>query len=261
MITHPARYLLRIDDLCATISRPRWQLFRSLIEEFALKPILAVVPSNHDPSLEVSPPDQDFWHQMRALESAGATIGLHGYRHLCVFRGRSMLGLHPLSEFAGVAADIQRAWIADGLRTLRAHGLSPRIFVAPRHGFDRRTLAALRAEGIPFLSDGFARRPFLRRGVTWIPQQLWGPVAKTTGLWTICTHPNTTTDSEIVSLRTFLGAHASQVTSLDRALAEFPPAPFTLAERFHAEWALARVRASRTLRRSLRLARLSSKSS
>ena len=36
MIPAPAEYLLRIDDLCPTVSAERWRRFESLIEEFQL---------------------------------------------------------------------------------------------------------------------------------------------------------------------------------------------------------------------------------
>ena len=70
-----------------------------------------------------------------------------------------------MSEFAGVAADTQRAWIRHGLHILRSQGLNPKVWVAPRHGFDAHTLAVLHAEGIHLLSDGFARRPHRRGGI------------------------------------------------------------------------------------------------
>ena len=159
MTLSPAQYLLRIDDLCPTVSAERWQQFQSLIEEFRLRPILAVVPDNQDPELKVSPPDPAFWDCMRALEAAGAAIGLHGYQHLCVTRGRSLVDLHRISEFAGVPAATQRAWIGEGLRILRGHGLNPNIWVAPRHGFDRNTLAALREQGVLRSIRRFCARP------------------------------------------------------------------------------------------------------
>ena len=244
MIPSSAQYLLRIDDLCPTVSAERWPLFQSLIEEFRLKPILAVVPDNRDPELQVSPPDPAFWNCMRAMEAAGAAVGLHGYRHLCVNRGRSLLPLDRPSEFAGVPAKTQHAWIREGLRVLRGRGLNPNIWVAPRHGFDAGTLAALRAEGILALSDGFARVPFLRGGVTWIPQQLWAPQEKASGLWTICVHPNLASDAEIAALRGFLAVHAGQFTSVDRVLFRFEPATLTLAQRIQAVCALWRFKLS-----------------
>ena len=239
-----ARYLLRIDDLCPTVDRERWQRCRGLVEEFQLRPILAVVPDNQDVDLQVSPADPEFWHSIRALELAGAAVGLHGYRHLCLTRGHSLMPLHNVSEFAGVPAETQRAWIQEGLRILREHGLEPKIWIAPRHGFDRKTMLALRGEGIQFVSDGFARRPFQRDGLTWIPQQIWAPVDKRRGLWTICMHPNTAGDAQLLELGEFLRSHRQQFTSLDHILAEFDPRPLSLVERVGAEWSLRKSHSS-----------------
>jgi len=247
VIPSPAQYLLRIDDLCPTVSAARWPLVEALIEEFHVKPILAVVPDNRDPALQVSSPDPGFWDRMKALEAAGAAIGLHGYRHLCVAKGRSLLDLHRTSEFAGVPAATQGIWIHEGLRTLRGYGLNPNIWVAPRHGFDAQTIQALLGEGISLLSDGFARAPFFRSGITWIPQQLWAPVEKANGLWTICVHPNTASDFEIAALREFIAAHTAQFTSLDCALLLYRPATLTLAERIQAVYALRRRKLSHSV--------------
>jgi predicted deacetylase len=245
MIAKPAQYLLRFDDLCPTVARSRWARLLPLIEEFALKPILAVIPDNLDYTMHLSPPDPEFWTQMRALEAAGATIAMHGYRHLCQSEGASLLPMHQKTEFAGVAEDTQRQWIRAGLTILRNEGLHPKVWVAPRHGFDRTTLRVLREEGIGLLSDGFARRPFTRGGVTWIPQQLWEPVEKTTGLWTICVHSNSTRSAKTDELRAFLREHAAQFTSVDRVQAEFSPHTLGPAERLHEAWWLWRYRVRR----------------
>jgi predicted deacetylase len=244
MIPAPARYLLRFDDLCPTVAAENWALFESLIVEFRLRPILAVVPDNCDPELQPSYPDPEFWTRMKALETRGSTMGLHGYRHLCQSRGRGIAGWHKQTEFAAVAPATQREWIADGLRILRGRGLNPRIWVAPRHGFDRATLAALKAEGIQLVSDGFARQAFVRCGLTWIPQQLWAPEEKPAGLWTICLHPNTASSQQIAALGEFLRGHAAEFISVDEALAQFPPQPLPLTERIYAGMALWRRRYS-----------------
>jgi len=133
MMPVTAQYLLRFDDLCPTLLRRRWERFVPLIEQFGIRPILAVVPDNMDRELNVSRPDPAFWEQMRALETAGATIALHGYRHVCKSSGESFVPLHRHSEFSGVPEETQRAWIHAGLEILRGHGLNPRVFVAPCH--------------------------------------------------------------------------------------------------------------------------------
>jgi predicted deacetylase len=249
MIPKPAQYLLRFDDLCPTMSHHRWQRFLPLIEEFHLRPILAVIPENQDTELALSPSDPEFWARMRAMEAAGATIALHGLHHYCASRGKSLLPLHLHTEFSGVPEETQQRWIREGLEILRGHGLNPKIFVAPRHGFDHATLRALRDEGIEVLSDGFARVPFIRGGVAWIPQQLWRPVEKNKGLWTICVHSNFANEAQVAQLHAFLIEHAAQFTSVERVLAELSPAELVLNERCRETLALWRIRAAQAGRR------------
>jgi hypothetical protein len=248
-IPQPARYLLRFDDLCPTVSRERWRACRALVEEFEIRPILAVVPDNRDPDLAVSPANRRFWQDLRSMERTGATIGLHGYHHLCRSRGRSFVPLQRTSEFAGVPSHWQRTWISEGLDILRYHGLKPKIWVAPQHGFDGNTLRALKAESIHLLSDGFARVPFMRGGLTWIPQQLWAPLEKSLGLWTICIHPNTASAAQIEGVRAFLRRNARQFTSVDSVTSELPMQRLSLAERYYAHMALARILVRRVKKR------------
>jgi len=230
----PAQYLLRFDDLCPTFSLPRWERFRGLIEGFGIRPILAVVPDNRDPELMVADPDTSFWMRMRALERGGATIGLHGWQHACRSNGRSLNGPCRRTEFAGVDEETQRAWIAKGIATLRNEGLSPRIWVAPRHGTDHATLRVLKRAGIEYISDGLARIPFLRGEMRWIPQQLWGPEEHRSGVWTICVHSNTAAERDLDRLRGFVKTHASQFSSLERIEMEFRFARLGLLDRIEA---------------------------
>jgi hypothetical protein len=251
MIPRPAQYLLRFDDLCPTHDHSLWNRFEMLIAEFGIQPILAIVPDNRDPALELAPPDPQFWSRMRTLQAAGATIGLHGFRHLCVSRSRSLVPLCPESEFAGVREATQREWIRQGLEILRGNGLNPTVWVAPRHGFDRATLSPLREESIAIVSDGFARRPFLREGLVWIPQQLWSPVVKPCGLWTICLHADSATNAQVEELREFLSKRADNFTSVERALKEWKPDPLNPAERIQSAAAVLRIRTRKMLRRVL----------
>jgi peptidoglycan/xylan/chitin deacetylase (PgdA/CDA1 family) len=235
-------YLLRFDDLCPTMARSPWEQYERVLHEFDVKPILAVVPENRDPGLELELADAGFWERIGAWEAAGAAIGLHGYGHVCASHGRSLIPMHTQTEFAGVAAETQREWIHTGVELLRGHGLRPKLFVAPRHGFDRNTLAALQAEGIEYLSDGLMRVPVARGGVVWIPQQLWEPVERPAGLWTICLHSNTAGDESAARLRAFLVRNRERVTSFDRVIAEYPVRPLGLLERWYEEVAMIRLR-------------------
>ncbi len=209
----------------------RWKRLRALVDEFGIRPILAVVPDNRDRDLAASPPDRGFWSDLRGMQASGAAIALHGLNHDCSTHGRSLVPLHDTSEFAGLDLGAQRHRVARGLEILRSHCLEPKLFVAPRHGLDRDTLRALREHGIAFVSDGFARLPFIRFGVTWIPMQLWSPAPRAAGLWTVCIHPNTAEDALFEELRRFLSSHVSQFTSFDRVVAEFEPQRLSPFER------------------------------
>ena len=249
VIPKPAQYVLRLDDLCPTQPPVRWEQFRKVIEEFRIHPILAVIPDNRDPQMNGSVYDPRFWDQMREMEAAGATIAVHGYQHRCNSLGESLLGLGRRSEFAGVDSATQGTWIRAGLEILRGKALNPRLWIAPRHGFDRNTLVALEAEGVEYISDGFARVPHRRDGVIWIPQQLWSPVAKPKGLWTICLHPHTAKEVDVERLRWFLKGHWPQFTSFDRVVKDFEGRALGTSERMYERLALWRVRRRRRRQR------------
>lgn len=249
MNSDPARYLFRFDDLCPTMLSERLERYLSIVLRYGVRPILAVIPANQDPALNLQAHDPNFWARIRSLESGGATIAMHGYRHQCTSRGRSLLGLHAETEFAGVEESQQRTWIRCGLSILRDQGLCPRLFVAPRHGFDGSTLRALAREGLGILSDGFARRPFTRDDVIWIPQQLWEPVKKTSGLWTICIHTNTAPEPLEQKLERFLDQNAKHVVSFDEVIADRQPGALHWTERLGESFANLRVRYSGGVRR------------
>ncbi|HEX8812974.1 MAG TPA: DUF2334 domain-containing protein [Terracidiphilus sp.] len=251
-IPEPAQYLLRIDDLCPTVHRRRWERLAAIIGEFGIRPILAVVPDNQDSELQQSPPDPEFWAKIRDMESGGAAIAIHGYRHQCVQRGKSFVPLHRYTEFAGKPLEEQREMLRLGLEMLRVEGLNPRLWIAPRHGFDWNTLVALQDAGIGYLSDGFAQRPFLRGGVVWIPQQIWAPEPRNRGLWTICLHPNSVTHTHAQELRSFLTSYASQFTSFDRIISDNHASQLGFTERLYEATAMRHLRLRRSVKKLLR---------
>lgn len=236
--------------------RDRWERFSSLLAHYDVSPILAVVPDNQDADLQLQSPDPEFWDRMRSCEAAGATIAMHGYRHLCISRGKSILSLHQETEFAGVNESQQRKWIRCGLEILRGYGLNPRLFVAPRHGFDRSTLRALASEGLGVLCDGLALRTFTRDDMLWVPQQLWEPIKKSSGLWTICIHTNTATVALEEKLEEFLRTEAKQFTTFDKVIADQCPGSLSRSERLAEIIAYQRMKFSAARTHMLRASRL-----
>jgi peptidoglycan/xylan/chitin deacetylase (PgdA/CDA1 family) len=199
------RYWLRFDDLCPTHSRSRWERVERLLAGHRVAPILAVVPDNADPTLRIDPPDPAFWERARGWQERGWVIGLHGWRHVYDSRAPSLLPFKAVSEFSGHPYDEQHARIGRGLAVLRGHGLEPRVFVAPGHAFDARTLDALAAHGLRAISDGFGFRPVRdERGLVWVPQQTRRPRPFPFGTVTIALHANEMDDDAVARLGAFL---------------------------------------------------------
>ena len=58
-------YLLRFDDICPTMNWTVWRQIEAALIEHQLKPMLAVVPDNQDPTLKVDTAVKDFWEHVR----------------------------------------------------------------------------------------------------------------------------------------------------------------------------------------------------
>ena len=243
-----AQYLLRIDDLTPSMEPGCWPALVALIRRHGLQPILAVIPDCQDPTLNRCQPDPHFWSELRTLHKAGATIGLHGYRHLCQPRGYGLVPMHRSNEFVGLPAATQCAWIRHGIQLLHRQDLTPTLWVAPRHGLDRTTLQALRANGIRILSDGFGTAPYSRLGCIWLPQQIWQPHLYSRGLWTLCIHPATLTPAGLASFASFLDLHADRFTSVPRVLSEWSIPEATLGNHLQSLHGCLRLHVRRLLR-------------
>ncbi len=244
-----ATYLLRFDDLCPTMDKARWERLLPLLRQYSIRPILAIVPDNQDPFLDRNSADPTFWNHMRELQSFGATIGLHGLGHVCTATGRSLVPLHRHTEFAGSPEIVQRSRIQRGLKILQGQALQARIWVAPRHGFDKTTLKILQEEKLFLISDGLGARAVRRGGLTWIPQQLWAPVDKDSGLWTIAYHPNTASDAQITQLEQFLARRHTQFSCVPEVIENCALPRYAPKDWIQEQWMLFRKRFSRIRRK------------
>jgi predicted deacetylase len=219
-----AEYLIRLDDACPTMDHERWAAVERVLDSHGVAPIVGIVPDNADPVLAPCPPDSRFWDAARAWQKRGWHIALHGYRHQLRVARRGLVPVGKFAEFTGLPWSEQRQRIRDGVRILRNHDLSPRVWVAPAHGFDLATLQALREESsISVISDGFSRRPYRHLGFTWLPQQLWRPRRMGSGLWTICLHPNAMQGSEIDALDRFLSSRPGGFPTVENAATRAVP--------------------------------------
>lgn len=226
-----AQYLLRFDDLCPTMNWDAWRKIEDVLVEARVAPILAVVPANADPMLCVDPPDATFWDSVRRWQARGWTIGLHGYTHEYVTTDPGILGINPLSEFAGLPRERQRDKLAMGLRIFAEQGVRADVWVAPSHSFDTTTLLALRETGLTCVSDGFMPYPGRdEEGMTWVPQQIWRFYPMPFGVWTVCAHHNLWGSREVALLRADLRRYAEQMTTLGEVRRRYGDRPLGVAD-------------------------------
>jgi len=224
-----------------------WNQIEPLLTKHHVAPIIAVVPDNQDPKLNVHTPRADFWAWVRERQAAGWCIALHGYRHLYETRDAGIMGINTRSEFAGLPEAVQREKLARGLQIFRDNGVHADAWVAPAHSFDVVTVRLLREFGVDTISDGFFFRPVRYLDSYWIPQQLWHFRPMPGGTWTVCLHCNSYGESEVERLRKWLDAYAGRMTSvaevrqlhsarpanwLDRGIASLMPAARAVRRRF-----------------------------
>ena len=202
-----ARYLIRLDDACHTMRRRNWDLIEKVLDAHGVKPIVAVIPDNRDPSLMFESPDDAFWERVRAWVRKDWWVALHGYNHVMFpTQEKLVLPYYKRSEFAGLPLETQSEKIRAAWSIFLAERVEPMIWVAPAHSFDLLTLQAVRREtSIRLVSDGIAWDSYYEHDFHWIPQQLWRLAERRWGLWTVCLHPNTMDDGAIAALDAALG--------------------------------------------------------
>ena len=197
------KYLIRLDDSCETQDQAKWNRIEKLFDKLNIKPIVAVIPDNCDNSLKKNSFNDNYWKLVESWENKGWTIALHGYQHLLnkTNKGNLIFPFYERSEFGGLDLNIQRQKIKKAFQIMNSHKVHPKVWIAPAHTFDKQTIIALKKETeIKIISDGTSIFPFKKGNMIFIPQQLWKPKKRVTGIWTICLHPNNINEAEFKDL-------------------------------------------------------------
>ena len=195
----------------------KWNKFESFFEKYNIKPIIGVVPDNKDKKLG-NEYDPDFWLKVKKWDELGWSIALHGLNHLLepIDQSNSFFGFGKKSEFVGLSKNQQSKIISKSLLIFNSNNIEPRLFMAPSHTFDQITLECLKElSTIKLITDGFSYRHFKKQGFTFIPQQLWSIKKIPFGLYTICVHPTTMSESQIDEFIEKLKGIKNQIIGLD----------------------------------------------
>jgi len=199
-----SKYIIRLDDASEYMNFEKWNPYFKIFEQYNIFPIIAVIPCNRDPKMLNSNPDKNFWDKVRDWQKKNYVIALHGYEHLYSNANPGIMGINKYSEFAGINLQTQISMLQNGLAKFNSEDIYTNMFVAPAHSFDKNTIKALIYVGINYISDGFFLNPIFKNGINWIPQQLWKPIKKNKGVWTICVHPETESEAKYYEIKNFI---------------------------------------------------------
>jgi Uncharacterized protein conserved in bacteria (DUF2334) len=221
---HNKRFILRFDDICPTMRWDIWSEIEASLIKSGTKPILAVVPDNRDPVLQVAPPRAGFWDHVRRWQDMGWTIALHGYQHLYVARAAGLVTRRKKSEFTSLPANLQEDKLRLGMEIFAQERIKTRVFIGPGNAFDEVTVSLLPKCGIDIISAGWFWWPFIGpHKVTWIPCQLSTMRTVPAGIWTVCYHHNSWTADDLSEFRQHLGEFRDHISSMDDVLAHCAP--------------------------------------
>lgn len=212
-----AKYLLRFDDLSPAMNWNIWSEIEEALVRKRIKPLLAVVPDNQDPKLQVEAPVQNFWERVRKWHSLGWTIGLHGFQHKYVTKHAGIVTVKTKSEFAGLPAWKQEEKLRRGIEIFSRQGINPSVWIAPNHSFDSITVSLLARLGMRIISDGQFWFPFIcSQEMFWVPQQLFRLRPAPAGIWTVCYHHNQWTPSLLAQFHRDLERYADDIWPLEK---------------------------------------------
>ncbi len=199
------KYILRLDDACERRNIKAWDNIENLLDKYKIRPLIGVIPHCEDSAMDKYSYDHCFWERVDAWLDKNWCIAMHGYNHVY---STSFGGINPInkrSEFAGESLEIQKKKIKDGIQIFKEHNISPTVFFAPSHTFDKNTIEALlTCSDIRIISDTIANRPYSEYGMTFVPQQSGKVRNLPFDTVTFCYHPNDMKENDIYVLETFL---------------------------------------------------------
>jgi len=216
---------VRMDDITPDMDWENFYFFQNLFEETGITPLLGVIPENRDENLKCGTPHRDFYKLMAELREKGYCFAMHGCYHLYTTKCGGLFPLNRFSEFAGVPYEKQKKMLAFGRQKLEEYGIETDIFMAPAHSYDQNTLKALKELGFTKITDGFGKRPYKDRGITFYPIsfRLSGALKRRKkGMTTMVIHANTITETDKERYSRIFRQHGEDMISYSEYLKETP---------------------------------------
>lgn len=209
-----SKYIIRLDDACEKRDIARWDRIEQLLDRYEIKPLVGVIPSCKDEAMDGFDADTDFWSRVHSWQDKGWVIAMHGYDHVYKTSSGGINPVNSRSEFAGQSLEVQEEKIEKGVSIFKDHDIEPKVFFAPSHTFDNKTIDAIKNKSkIKIISDTVANKPYCYNGITFVPQQSGRVRALPFDTVTFCYHPNIMSDEAFIELELFIKKHKDKFIS------------------------------------------------
>ena len=222
-ITGNTGFLIRLDDVAENMKWEFMEKIEILFDNFAIKPVLGVIPDNKDLELLSYPKkNTNFWDQVRIWKDKGWEIGMHGTNHVYdKFCSKiDYLGHGGNTEFCGHSFSNQLEKIKIGLNKFRAEKIPVRTFFAPNHTFDKNTLLALKECGINEVLDGYGLMPYEENEIHFIPQMFYKTIKLPLGIQSFQIHLNYFNQKDFDNFKNFIEKNSKKIITYDQAISK-----------------------------------------
>lgn len=215
---------VRLDDITPDMDYEKFHKMKQLLDTCQVKPLIGVVPFNEDQNLMRNPKITDFADFLQGLVKEGYVVALHGYKHLYSSEKGGLFPLNHFSEYVGVPYETQDKMIKEGKAQLKDWGVETDIFMAPAHTYDKNTLKALKANGFRYVTDGFGRKPYNWKGLTFLPISVKQSdcYKDKEGYTTLVFHTNTMHDKDFERYEKIFEQHKESFVSYQQYLEQEP---------------------------------------
>ena len=214
--------LVRIDDVAENMNWPIMKKVEKILNEYNIKPVVGVIPNNHDENLLSFPKESNFWEIVSNWKKRGWEIAMHGYDHVYTTNSdkQDFFNYGGGSEFFNKDKKTQTIKLKKSLDIFNKQNIHVRSFFAPNHNYDQNTFEALKEVGIKEVIDGYGLMPFEKNGIKFIPQLFYKLKYLPFGIQSTQIHLNNWNESDLQKFLDFVKKNKKKFISYDYAISK-----------------------------------------
>ena len=214
------KILIRFDDICENMNWDFMNRCEKIFDQYEIKPLIGVIPSNLDSDLKKWPKKENFGDIVRSWQNKGWEISMHGYNHLYNkdTHGRDYFSYGGKTEFFGEEYETQKNKISNGIKKFKDENIEIRSFFAPSHTYDINTFKSLYDSGIKYVIDGYGLLPYNQHRLIFIPQLFYNLIFLPLGTQCTQIHLNMWSEKDMNKFENFIIKNKNQISSFNEII-------------------------------------------